>query len=177
MVHLPPLQHAPASVIGLMPCSEMLLLQKLKTQTFAAGVFRNLDTCFNQQCLNNSCCLGPLSPFLFLNLIELLMVEKSFSYRAAMHALSLAPVDQWEWPCKTRTRDRNKDLLALGRTAKKVTLTSSDWSSVTVITSLTLVGFKGFLYSLPTQPLPLGFLGICAVCPALLRGIPWALQA
>ena len=31
MVHLPPLQHAPASVIGLMPCSEMLLLQKLKT--------------------------------------------------------------------------------------------------------------------------------------------------
>lgn len=31
MVHLPPLQHGPASVIGLMPCSETLLLQKLKT--------------------------------------------------------------------------------------------------------------------------------------------------
>lgn len=45
MVHPHPLRHVSALVIGLMPCSEMLPLQVLKTLKLQIGIFRNLDTC------------------------------------------------------------------------------------------------------------------------------------
>lgn len=64
---------------------------------------------------------------------------------------------------KHRQRRQEQRSSCLGRTARKVTLASCDWSSITVITSLTLVGFKGFIYSLLLSPFPLASGHMCCL--------------